>query len=132
MNTADRIDALERHHLGLERRLQALEAHTVTKVDVTVRRIVQIVAEVFGQDAQMMLSPRRWKPLAMARQCAMALAAKHSARSLAEIGRRLDRDHTTVMHGVQAHEQRLRTDARYAALARRAEAIITTQTETRA
>lgn len=49
-----------------------------------------------------MMSRRRDRSIARPRQIAMYLAGCITLRSLPEIGRCFDRDHTTVMHAVHA------------------------------
>ena len=56
-----------------------------------------------------MLSTRRSRAVARPRQIAMYLAKSLTPRSLPEIGRRFDRDHTTVLHAVRTVE-RLRSE----------------------
>ena len=45
------------------------------------------------------------------RQIAMYLAKQLTSRSLPEIGRKFDRDHTTVMHAVRKVEELILEDA---------------------
>lgn len=61
--------------------------------------IVEEAADVFGVSVIDLLSKRRDRPLARARQSAMWVAKRLTRHSLPEIGRAFDRDHTTVMHG---------------------------------
>ena len=49
--------------------------------------------------------------IASARQIAMYLAKQLTSRSLPEIGRKFDRDHTTVMHAVRKVEELILEDA---------------------
>jgi hypothetical protein len=55
-------------------------------------------------------SSRRTLKLVYPRQLVMYLAKKKTGKSLPEIGRRLKRDHTTVLHGVRKIEQSVRSD----------------------
>ena len=50
-------------------------------------------------------SSRRARTVARPRQVAMYLAKQLTSRSLPEIGRKFDRDHTTVMHAVRKVEE---------------------------
>jgi chromosomal replication initiation ATPase DnaA len=49
--------------------------------------------------------PERHRPIAWARQDFM-LSAERAGYSLSEIGRFLNRDHTTVLHGIRAAKKR--------------------------
>ena len=49
--------------------------------------------------------------MARPRQIAMYLAKQINSRSLPEIGRKFDRDHTTVMHAVRKVEELIVEDA---------------------
>ncbi len=50
---------------------------------------------------------QRARCFAWPRQEVMYRASKETSASLPEIGRYLDRDHTTVIHGIRAHEARM-------------------------
>lgn len=55
-----------------------------------------------------MIGKRRSKRIAIPRQEAYWRCSKETAASLPAIGRAFgDRDHTTVLHGIRQHEQRL-------------------------
>jgi hypothetical protein len=69
---------------------------------ILVRRVIRATAEHFGTTADDLASVRRTQPLTRRRQVAMYLAREMTGRSLAFIGRKLDRHHTTVLHGVRA------------------------------
>lgn len=61
-----------------------------------------------------LLSQRRSRHLAHARQAAMWLARQATQRSYAEIGRLFgNRDHTTVIHGIRAVEARMARDPEF-------------------
>lgn len=71
--------------------------------------IIWQVAEKHGLSFSDLLSKRRFRPLAWARQEAMWRCANETPSSLPEIGRALGkRDHTTVIHGIRRHEERMR------------------------
>ena len=54
---------------------------------------------------------KRARTVARPRQIAMYLAKQLTSRSLPEIGRKFDRDHTTVMHAVRKVEELILEDA---------------------
>ena len=58
-----------------------------------------------------MQSSRRARNVARPRQIAMYLAKQLTSRSLPEIGRKFDRDHTTVMHAVRKVEELIVEDS---------------------
>ena len=63
------------------------------------------VAAATGVSVEALLGQSRVGEIAQARQALMHRA--HAAgRGLSQIGRWLDRDHSTVLHGVRAHEKR--------------------------
>jgi chromosomal replication initiation ATPase DnaA len=62
------------------------------------------VCAAFEVSRMDLLSPRRAANLACARQIAMALAKHLTKRSYPEIGRRFERDHTTVLHAVRKRQ----------------------------
>lgn len=71
----------------------------------TVEQIVAEVAAATGLTAKAIYSTSRRANVARARQIAMYEARQHGL-SLAQIGHAMNRDHTTVLHGIRAEEQR--------------------------
>lgn len=72
------------------------------------RRIAISVAKAHGIKFREMISSRRTRNLAWARQHAMWEMKRHTKLSLPQIGLILgDRDHTTVLHGIRAHQKRI-------------------------
>lgn len=76
----------------------------------TIDEIQKKVAEYFNISVKEMQSSRRARTVARPRQIAMYLAKQLTSRSLPEIGRKFDRDHTTVMHAVRKVEELLTED----------------------
>ena len=77
---------------------------------VTLDRIVEVVARHFGVSIEEMLGPKRNRTLVLPRQVAMYICRELTSSSLMEIGRRFGgRDHSTVLHAyskiVQLMEQ---------------------------
>src|SRR5579872_1138508 len=64
---------------------------------VRITKIVDVVAKFYGVTKVDILSARRWKSIIHARQVAAYLAKRITLKSLPEIGRRLGRDHTTIL-----------------------------------
>ncbi len=76
----------------------------------TIDEIQKKVAEYFNISVKEMQSSRRARTVARPRQIAMYLAKQLTSRSLPEIGRKFDRDHTTVMHAVRKVEELILED----------------------
>ncbi len=85
---------------------------TLTAYDkkVTIDEIQRKVSEHFKIKISEMQSKRREREVARPRQIAMYLAKKLTTRSLPEIGRKFDRDHTTVIHAVKTIEDLSKTN----------------------
>ena len=71
----------------------------------TIDEIQKKVSEYFNISVKELQSSRRARTVARPRQIAMYLAKQLTSRSLPEIGRKFDRDHTTVMHAVRKVEE---------------------------
>ena len=77
----------------------------------TIDEIQKKVAEYFNISVKEMQSSRRARTVARPRQIAMYLAKQLTSRSLPEIGRKFDRDHTTVIHAVRKVEELVLEDS---------------------
>lgn len=71
------------------------------------KMIIKAVAQKHLVTVKEMLSDRRDKHLAMARQEACYELRARTELSTPQIGRLLNRDHSTVLHGCRRHEARL-------------------------
>jgi chromosomal replication initiator protein len=79
---------------------------------LTIQDIVDVVTGYYAVRLSDLLSKRRQKSIALPRQVCMWLARKHTRFSLEEIGGYFGgRDHTTVMHAVNAVNDKRRKDA---------------------
>jgi chromosomal replication initiator protein len=79
--------------------------------NITIEGIQRIVAEYFGLTHKDLRGKRRTKAVAFPRQVAMYLARDLTEFSTTELGSEFGgRDHTTVMHGCQRVEDRLKVD----------------------
>ena len=85
---------------------------------MTIHDIQTLVCCAFGISQLDLLSRRRGRVQARPRQVAMWLARHATPCSLPEIGRAFDRDHTTVMHGIERVEARMAEDPGFAATVR--------------
>ncbi len=101
-------------------------------VPVSIRLIVRCVAEAFEVDERAILSHRRTAELMPSRLAVYWLAHRFQVGSSAVIGRHLNnRDHTTVLHGIEACEQRRADDHDYAAKLDAVEAAVAYLSRTR-
>jgi chromosomal replication initiation ATPase DnaA len=76
----------------------------------TLREIILGVSEQLGISIQGMMSRGRTDKLVHARQLAFYLTRNLTTLSLTQIGRRFERDHATVIHGIAQIEAKLSTD----------------------
>lgn len=80
------------------------------KPRVLIAHIRATVASYYGLPAEAMTSRQQYRRVAHPRQLAMYLASELTQHSTAEIGRRFNRDHTTVMHALKMVKERIETD----------------------
>lgn len=64
------------------------------------RRIIKVCADEFGVSPEDMLGPRRQRRITWARFAAWELMYQPHRTSFPEIGRKFDRDHSTILSGV--------------------------------
>lgn len=72
--------------------------------------IINFVAASFGITVPTIIGESRQKLAVTSRHVACYLGFKHTGMSMAAIGRRLDRDHTTIMHAIRKIKQRIADD----------------------
>jgi len=75
-----------------------------------IAHIQATVAAYYDVPLAELKSARRSKIVAWPRQVAMYLARELTPKSLPDIGRRFDRDHTTVIHAIKAVEAKIARD----------------------
>lgn len=66
---------------------------------ITITQIQQATAEHFGIPLHKLRGSQRMRKFVRPRQIAMYLACELTEKSLPQIGRIFDRDHTTIIHG---------------------------------
>jgi chromosomal replication initiator protein len=95
-----------------------LAMESLTDAAMTSRRqrlnpgsIVEIVAGHYGIPVTAIKGKSRTKDMVLPRQVAMYLIRNETSASLVEIGHLLDRDHTTIMHGITKIEKDLASDS---------------------
>lgn len=84
-----------------------------------VAEIIDAACLAFDVNLNDVMSHRRHRPAARARQAAMFLAKEMTPLSLSQIGRRLNRDHTTVLHATREVPRLMAADAGLARRIRR-------------
>lgn len=72
--------------------------------------VIETVCARRGVSASEVLSPARTRPVAWARQEAQHILRATTNKSLPQIGRSFDRDHTSVVHSLSAVKRRMRGD----------------------
>jgi len=95
---------------------QALLGERETKSGVNLSDIVLAATKVSGLKREDLVGPKRISRIARVRQAAMYVARQMTGLSFPEIGRRFNRDHTTVLHGYRRVLKLLPSDANMAAL----------------
>jgi chromosomal replication initiator protein len=84
--------------------------------ETTIADVISAVTEYFGVRLTDLQSKRRHRSVTIPRQVCMFLARQHTRHSLEEIGGHFGgRDHTTVMHALQAVKDRCEADAEFRA-----------------
>lgn len=79
--------------------------------EITPKYIVEVTCEHYGINVDDILSTRRNAQISLPRQVCMYLCRKLTEASLNEIGNVLgNRDHTTVIHGIEKIEENIKTD----------------------
>ena len=66
--------------------------------------ILQIISEYYGVSENLIKSKSRKDEVVKARHAYFYIAYKTSGKGLAEIGKLVNRDHTTVIHGIRKIE----------------------------
>lgn len=112
------VDRLQRHVFG----------SPVTIPVPSIARLVEAAAAEFDVEPAAITSPLRLGELVQARQVVMHLAVTRLRHSLPIIGRCLNRDHTTVLHGARCMAARIAADPDLAARVARVAAAIATAT----
>jgi chromosomal replication initiator protein len=84
--------------------------------ETTIQDVISAVTDYFGVRLTDLQSKRRHRSVTIPRQVCMFLARQHTRHSLEEIGGHFGgRDHTTVMHALQAVKDRCEADSEFRA-----------------
>lgn len=89
------------------RQTQSIVANSVGAVS----KIISLVAAYYGLTSHDLLSDRRTARITHPRQVAMHLITRYTRHSYPTIGRMINRDHTTVLHGDKIIKNKIKSDA---------------------
>jgi chromosomal replication initiator protein len=82
---------------------------------ITVKWVQEVVATYYHLERELLLSKKRHRDIAFARQVAMYIARELTEESLPEIGKGFGgRDHTTVLHACQKVKELMEQDEKFA------------------
>ena len=88
-----------------------LEESTDESIALTPEVIIETVCNYYNQPLPAVIGPSRLQYLVTPRHMAMFLLKEQLRLNLVDIGKRFNgRDHTTVMHGIEKVEQRIKAD----------------------
>ncbi|MBU2519455.1 MAG: chromosomal replication initiator protein DnaA [Proteobacteria bacterium] len=82
---------------------------------VSPQQIRDLVASVYGLDLKLLTGKSRKKAVVRPRNLAMCLCRRHTDASFAAIGQVFNREHATVMYGVDQIERKLQSEPKLAA-----------------
>lgn len=98
---AERRAVVEQHQRKLAR-LEEIAARKYLAGKYSFRRVLDVTCAVYGVSEQVLLSPSRVPLLVRARQQIIRIMRDCGGFSYPEIGRRLNRDHSTVIHSYES------------------------------
>jgi chromosomal replication initiation ATPase DnaA len=75
-------------------------------VTLALDEIIRQVCDKHGTTRKQIIGPRRTAVIVRARQEVYYRTSRETMMSLLAIGRLLNRDHTTILHGICEHEKR--------------------------
>ncbi len=90
----------------------AMQAEVLHRLTIPI--IIRRVAEAYGTTSLELKGPCRTAAIVRIRHIAMYLVKEISKKSLPETGRRFNRDHTSILHGVRKVQHQILKDAAYA------------------
>lgn len=98
---------LMREELTMDMAWEVLKNYDLQDPKIDMARIVDFVCKAFAFSEDQLRSKSRKKQNVIARNTAFFLARKHTELSLAEIGRRFNRRHSTVLKGIANVEREM-------------------------
>ncbi len=85
-----------------------------SKQPMTIERIIEVLAQEYGLDTQDFYSKNRSKKIAYPRQIAMYLSRELTDLSLIKIANHFDKDHSTVIYGIEKIKNDMENDVQFA------------------
>lgn len=98
------------HNLTMHRAEATLNRYEKPREQITIPRIIEVVADTFNLDVDVLTGKKRAARINHARQIAMFLAREMTESSLPQIGDIFGRSHTTVLHGCNKVEEEIEAD----------------------
>jgi len=77
---------------------------------VSPEQILALVAQVYGLEKTLLIGKSRKRAVTRPRNIALYLCRRHTDQSFASLGRAFNRDHSTVMYGVEQVERNLASE----------------------
>jgi chromosomal replication initiation ATPase DnaA len=74
---------------------------------IRVRDVVQATSIVMGVPRKQILGSHRHRNVVRARQISMIMARRLTDRSLLDVGHQMGRDHSTVLHAIREHSDKV-------------------------
>lgn len=90
-----------------------LQKYQVSHISDITQKVIKTVAEFYKINWLELMSRRRTREVADARQIAMYLIRNNSKLGVVEIGRLFNRDHSTVIYATQTVQDLIDTDKSY-------------------
>lgn len=94
-------------HVSLDLAWQVLENYAAAKAAPNLEQIIDFICRRFDLSKSELFSKSRRQEVVLARNTAFFLARQHTALSLAAIGERLGRKHSTVLKGITNVEREI-------------------------
>ena len=97
--------------LSMRRVEASLDRYERPAEDITVSHVIEVIADSFNLDSDLIKGKKRVARINQARQLAMFLAREMTESSLPQIGELFGRSHTTILHGCNKIEAEIKIDA---------------------
>ena len=97
--------------LSMRRAEASLDRYERPAEDITVSHVIEVIADSFNLDIDLIKGKKRVARINQARQLAMFLAREMTESSLPQIGELFGRSHTTILHGCNKIEAEIKIDA---------------------
>ena len=113
LNKCTALSKLKKTEINLSLAEEALKDYISpdsNKKVITVQFIVDTVADKFKISPKDIVSTNRSRNIANPRQIAMYLCKKFTNLSVTDIGRQMNKDHSTVLHGINKIESELKSE----------------------